>query len=195
MYKYFIILVTTLSLAACIKEKPKVNSLTSDMQLSINNTSEYDIDSLRTWYVYESTQYERLNLWSIHFDYIYSLGWNEEQKIAISRLFPLLKIETFSDSNQAHVAQQVVEGWLQEHLSLFTQVELYTIVGVPINASISSVPSLGGGITQSICECSQRSDYCGWPVGGSSRCDKPCEVNSSWGCGSLWLYSCDGSCI
>lgn len=45
------------------------------------------------------------------------------------------------------------------------------------------------------CNCSSSSNYCSSSWGPSILCDKANKCGkTSWGCGTLWLYSCNGKC-
>lgn len=45
------------------------------------------------------------------------------------------------------------------------------------------------------CNCSSSSNYCSSSWGPSILCDKTNKCGkTSWGCGTLWFYSCNGKC-
>ncbi len=48
----------------------------------------------------------------------------------------------------------------------------------------------GGGEPQADCGCSQSNDWCQSP----GKCESERCTVSSWGCGTLWWYKCDGKC-
>lgn len=52
-----------------------------------------------------------------------------------------------------------------------------------------------GASSVSGCDCSSSSSYCSSSWGPTIKCDQAKKCGSSkWGCGTLWLYSCNGKC-
>ena len=60
--------------------------------------------------------------------------------------------------------------------------------------SIKTSRAIGGGFNVS-CECSLASDWCDFLGSSRSKCGGDCVSVSSGGCGTFWVYDCDGRCL
>ncbi|HEX8073234.1 MAG TPA: bacteriocin fulvocin C-related protein [Pyrinomonadaceae bacterium] len=133
---------------------------------------------------------------------------NEKQREVVLSAIALItpRLYTFAEDSpewQKNV-DEPLRGLSQRFLEVFsreTAQPLLTVLGEAAAQEESSPvlikkPALtfkptSHGVVNGDCSCSTRSDWCS----GESECLKSACSESSWGCGTFGVYSCNGECF
>ena len=154
------------------------------------------------------TPQQRINLWKEKLEETLLLEWTASERIHIETLLNMVvnNDEWFSNDRSEEVMDQIaieIYRWTEyarEELGWDRKLG-YALLGTPqimnahkeVNSSLP-LPSFSkqeGSGNRGKCECSTSSNWC-----SDTGClyVASCDA-SSLGCGTMWLYSCDGLCI
>ncbi len=128
------------------------------------------------------------------------LSLNEKQQEFLDKVRNLLNADFYTKEPDNGLSQ-TVDDLTKEGLSLFSEEKFATIFStigtMTINYRDGTGPNLDLQAKPS-CNCSVSSDMCpsdSWEGRGpNQQCFKGKCTSSSWGCGTVWWYACDGTC-
>lgn len=187
----------TITITSCQKHDVKPIKETSDADINKKNImtharelNEYTLAEMQGYS--EDMQREIFNemdndnkarLWQERIDYAIA---QETDETIITRL-QQLKAMISPDIFASNAAETPITTWVEENIPVlgFSKVK-------------GTVTTLGGTSGPSVlsCNCSQSSDWCMSDDNGS---DEGCRTrsckSSSVGCGTIWLYGCNGLCV
>lgn len=125
--------------------------------------------------------------WREKYDELLALDtYNNQQKAFLRSLRGKATTSLFSNHQVAEAQLVFFNSRKEFGANLFSDDELRSIM---IHLDNIEKAALGG----SFCKCSGDSDWCSSPI-DAGDCSGPCDHGSSWGCGTLWTYPCDGRC-
>lgn len=146
---------------------------------------------------------QRLDVWLKRIDQILCLSWTDQERLHILELQKSLNVERFSDEIfiDSEKFQKIMDfekgwvliainnfGWTQNMIgNMFARTDIQLSEKTNLQESNIS-PS---AIDPASCLCSTYDDYC--PGSGNCVKDNGCTT-TSWGCGLLWGYMCNGKC-
>lgn len=134
---------------------------------------------------------DKADLWHVHFalNLAKHPDWNEQQRSLVVEAMTIVTptlYETPKDANWSQTVDAPVRLFMQRVLISFSKIEaaeLFSDLGgkepLAHHARPAETPA---------CDCSRESDWCTYDC-WSNQCK-----SSPSGCGSLWLYPCDGLC-
>ncbi len=146
---------------------------------------------------------EKAALWQNKIGSVIGLKeWNVTQKKLLVNLYNHISPELYQISSLTveQNNQLFEQEWVNEAKLNFDKTELALIVAFPIELQydVNTQKIIPLHKRDSIqlqevglyCECNRGSDWCF--IG--FKCKIPCAFVTSWGCGFMWQYSCNGTC-
>ena len=125
---------------------------------------------------------EKVEIWKIKFSkFMKHPSLNEDQVHFINKISTLLNADIFS--NKSKLNEYEIKG---EAIKLFGVAGSYSLLATLKTVPEPSLVEPGGGT----CSCSGASDWC-----GSRAACYTLGCSYSSGCGTLWQYTCDGTCV
>lgn len=185
-------------------DKSEAASLTiNSIELKLHQNS---VGSNADWLVQIASPEEQFEFWQLKLNHtIQNYDWTIKQEDILNDLLINMRIEWFSTNRSSFEAFD--SDWMNRALKVFDIDDLYLISAYPapfLSENERNYDGIltggwtmgGGGHHEALCACSQDSDYCdSWlGTGNEKSCTPDCDVDSGWGCGTLLLYKCDGSC-
>jgi len=162
------------------------------------------------------TPNQRQTLWIEKLENVLKLDWTEQENHHIQSMLELIKDNLFFFSNerdQEELDKVEVElykwtEYAQEELD-WDKTLLYAIVGTPeVLSTDKTIKTSASNLSSPLklkslseeegyrikCSCSTNSDWCGiYSFCYELLCDE--ELNGPIGCGTIWLYKCNGLCF
>lgn len=124
-----------------------------------------------------------------------AVSLNAEQKQHLQRLIDNVTVDIYDRSSE-HRNEQLnfLKQWTEEGKIVFGNDLLFDLVGSLTSDQAkaqleANAKRLAGARPAANCNCSYASNYCS----GNASCSTLASCNGS-GCGTLWLYTCDGAC-
>ncbi|MFM1998108.1 MAG: hypothetical protein RL204_55 [Bacteroidota bacterium] len=136
----------------------------------------------------------KVNIWKGKYDAFLNIpDLSSDQRNFIIELNNTLSVQMFetSDRNALHTQLETIRS---RGAVLFDEDNLFRLLADlnnPASLSNGGSPTRGGGLA---CTCSKTSDWCS---GGGVQIDASCSAECSdgkTGCGTLFLYDCNGRC-
>ncbi len=197
--KYFLSLAFLFLLLGCVEDGNDTLT-TLDLNEERKHIMDLGWEDQRTYYNNLPAE-RKLALWSQKLDQVIDLDiWNSEQQNLLLQLQRELSLELFKNGSLAekNFKEKFEPDWSSSARKNFAGQLAGEIVQNLGNLSISSTGNTmkiaipgGGGSQKEVCECSHFSSYCGFK--GWCQSSGSCEFMLS-GCGTLWLFACDGMC-
>jgi len=150
------------------------------------------------------TPEQKYNCWVDKLEQVKKLEWTEKEFTHICLLAETMKLEWFDDNfkkNNLDKIDNFLNQWVNDGMDYFgwTKDELGRMVACLKDVEmedqyvvLKQLPSTEKPVVkpQSRCTCSRTSDWCSW----GERCNDPdCQTRPD-GCGTFWMYQCDGLC-
>lgn len=187
------VVVATLLLMACNKEQQQTNAVAEQFKRVDQLEDERLLFSMMT-------AREKTDLASQHLDFCADYyGFSQAQRNALVTIKSnLLAAYSSNDPENAPETAAIQLDVNQYFSSLTKEQRLVTFSSMVLDdAGVQAlIGDSGTGASSSTdCNCSSTSNFCSSSWGPSIVCDKTSKCGkSSWGCGTLWLYSCNGKC-
>lgn len=159
------------------------------------------------------TPKKRLDLWQNKLNNVLALRWRIEERRHIELLLGYLNEEHFSDPDRIDVIKsqnrlkEFLKTWIYYSKNQFNWSDglLFSILHrldtphsddkLIESGNLSDDPI--GGTSANKCKCSTGDDWCnafGGPGGECKQNYQNCD-ETTWGCGTLFIYKCDGKCV
>ncbi len=208
----FLTIIVSLTFYSCQKEKslyscdPAIELWVKKSLPVINKMQSSDIlkldPSIQVPVFRAFSSDQRLGVWLNRIDQILLLGWTEKERLHLIDLRKSLTAERFSDEVVRDTEKfQKIKNYEKEWVNYginelgWTKAmigNMFARIDTP-NEKINNLKN--GNLNPSIvdpheCKCSTYDDYC--PVLGS--CISGGCIITSWGCGLLFGYMCNGNC-
>lgn len=183
----------TILLVACAKEQPQTTRVAEQFKRVDQIEDERLLFSLLT-------AREKTDLASQHLDFCADYyDFTEMQRNALETIKSrLIAVYSSDDPENAPETAAILLDVNQYFSSLTEEQRLVTFSSMVVDEEgvQGMIASTGSDSNASInCNCSSSSNFCSSSWGPSILCDKTSKCGkSSWGCGTLWLYSCNGKC-
>lgn len=143
---------------------------------------------------------DQKDLWRTHWDELQELRTysDEEQAIfeeAKDLLLPVMEdggaMERLDDVTAFSKKAQDIMGFerAREAFADLGPPQGHALQVAGVSSGMSVFPTTSAEAVRG-CGCSQYKDWCSIQMG----CASGCSGGSSWGCGTAWIYPCDGSC-
>jgi hypothetical protein len=136
------------------------------------------------------TPTEKSEIWKDKlYNNIKNSSFTKEQLNVLLELYQVITPELFMPNSKERIAfNDFNKKWMVKARSLFPY---FVIKGIVTNLNDDNIIDGPGNPNQN-CNCSIESDWCS----SSWKCSYPPDGCNSraLGCGTLWLYSCDGRC-
>ena len=151
------------------------------------------------------TPSQRQTIWIDKLENVLKLEWTEKESQFIESIFEFVKLNSFifSEDRDEISFNKAEKEFYKWSVYAFEELKwdkklLYSIVGTPqelkenkeIKSNLKSQTKLKTRGETIDCECSVTSDWC---FGYTAECKKV-DCIKSLGCGTLFLYTCDGEC-
>jgi len=152
----------------------------------------------------------REDLWSLHFERILNDNPNltAEQRAVVFEALGLVQSgvleinhaapewQPFVDAAVAdlnrHARQVLTPAMARTLLLELVPTPSHKTTGSSGHFQTSPLPSIRSELRSDPCDCSSQSNWCDFVTNPDNNCKGPCRAQE--GCGTLWLYSCDGLC-
>jgi len=200
-------LLATLSLVSCHKEQATIpesenrDENIKNMMVYASDIEEYTLAILQTYTIEmqrdlfkEMSPENKARIWRERIDYeIEHTTSTEEQLAALNSLKEHITPEFWSGGSTAFVTE-----WTEANIVLMGYERMKGIV-TTLGAERPSGGGGGGGTTSpglAKCNCNTSSDWCTGRYATYGRCSTTVSecTGTDLGCGTLWLYSCMGTC-
>lgn len=163
----------------CVTAAKWVAENTDRLPTSLDEFSEYSLTYRKAIYRELSTP-ERETLWRAHIDQVLSnVALTVDQRLFLQRVKGLLG--THLETGPTPELEQLTA-------------EAKAVLGMELGAlalgTLGPAPEREVDALLSECSCSQGSDWCSISMGCSAA---DCDFQD-WGCGTGWIYGCDGTC-
>lgn len=155
------------------------------------------------------THQQRVNFWKNRFSDILALEWSDEEKAHIGLLLDFINNNQYifegydiMSDKEKNVFDLFIYEWIDK-----AKVDLgwSNSLLFPILASGNTMIDTNGTLLitnnkansraltpYSSCNCSTSSDWC--DSSSINECEKKSCEDSTYGCGTIWIYSCNGVC-
>lgn len=149
-----------------------------------------------------ATPEARLRLWQEKLEHVLAMKWTIDERHHLELLHTFITKEHFSEPTTLELIEihktrnDFLKTWLY-----YSKANLEWSAGT-IKAIVTRIDMKGftGQLTDDIgggsgtCTCSTSDDYCGpAPLGYCKQFKNNCKIRS-WGCGTMFLWTCDGQC-
>ena len=148
------------------------------------------------------TPEQKYDCWMDKLEQVKSLEWTEKEISHICLLAESMKLEWFEKNFMKNNFDKInifLNKWVNDGFLYFgwTKDEVGRMVACLYDVEMEDENvilrvGIGGGTigVEARCTCSQTSDWCFW----GEKCRNISCSGGGIGCGTLWLYQCDGSC-
>ncbi|WP_157611043.1 bacteriocin fulvocin C-related protein [Arsukibacterium perlucidum] len=134
--------------------------------------------------------HQRIALWQEHFRRFSEFHSLTNEQVNFISILNKKIIALHSNDSTSEKNEQMVADTFRMALNHFTQEVAENLMS---NLGVFSTFALDNNFTQDVndnCSCSRSSDMCGI----NSPCRRSFCMTKSFGCGLLWVFSCDGKC-
>lgn len=133
-------------------------------------------------------------IWLDKIDQTFTFGWDDKQRAHLEELRLHITSDFFKDDiTSFEKFRGYTNDWRTRGSSFFNKADLKVIL-TQLNDFRQEQFSLNSAARLATlgCECKRSDDWC---VGTTTTCKMSSCYMSSWGCGWLWNYNCNGNCV
>jgi hypothetical protein len=217
----FLILVFFLFFLSCEKdEQPRyscdddINEMVRSQYEELQNITydeiiQYEVEEQKAIFRAQTPE-NKYALWVERFGRVLQLTWTQEEEDLIQLLSDSLKVSWYYDNllpNQISERNDFLLSWFQSGINnVGLSFEMLHAIAARIDINVQSnnqnlmAPSdfstynggsFRGSGSKKDCKCSQESDWC---LSSALECLSYDCSTANHGCGTVWVYNCDGYC-